>query len=1033
MKKLISLLLTLAMVLSLAVPALAAEPAVTGNQSGEVSGTYNPTVAITGVSLIVDGTEHTEGLVTLNAESTVELKVYGTNLQYGSHTQMIMYEPQGTVSMNMAYGWVVSSDGTWATVSRDIINFSNITDQHTIQYSNNGEEDWLDSKVSVIYDSSKDAAINGLSVTVDGVPYTSGNVTVYSDSEVTVTVKGTNLDNANTNHAVKITPDITTFIKNWTKTETTVTMTFVAAQLSGTDSFQLQYCNDWITDETWQDTGIYLTYNEGTKPVPSYVTFNAMLKAVDSQGSEVTGVAGYLDGNRVMYSTQGTYLDTSTGTHTIGEFTVSTEGYKTPADIILTVTDDGNGNGILTTESTHASITTETIDGQTVYVITVTLEEIAEPQAKWGTSVDNLTGSGTLAEAIAAAEADSGITYIQLQSDVTTENGYDISSGVFTLDLNGKTLSSAAYTLTVRYSGTMVTLTDSATGGAVTSTGEGYAAVSPVSNGKVVFNGGSYSGEDAINFMEGGIAEIHGGTFTGTYGYAVNVAVDSTLSIAGGTFSGPWASVTTSGTTTITGGTFTAGSEGHITYMSGTLDLSGYDTEKLNGLTLSQWTGAELTVSDKNIKLPAGYVFKDSAGNTVTTLTHETVYTIAPEATVPTYTIKTSGEGGTVTADKAASAEGETVTLTVTPNENYVLYALSAYEPDNGANTVELTPGTAANTYTFLMPAHDVSVFVDFTKDGKAREDLYFNNNGNAAWTNVAAAFYTESGHYINSVNLVLAENGIYTLPKDVEIPNLAYQVYFSIGTAITATAEIPTGENNMFTLGTATNESGHYEGTWSKHTPSQPPEEVTSAEITWGSMRFTYSDEQVTLPDGTTGDKGWSTEGSDKAGTVTVANTGTTAVTVSAIYTPETAYAEITGTLGEEKTLAAAESGTFTLTLTGKPNKVLNGEKIGTVTISINPVAAPAAFTFTIDGTEYTAMTGMTWGEWLDSEYNTSASNGSDLYVAWDEEQNDKMHIYYTTIDYKYTVSRDGTYAGRVFTTDTIKDMNYTSYAYFI
>lgn len=27
---------------------------------------------------------------------------------------------------------------------------------------------------------------------------------------------------------------------------------------------------------------------------------------------------------------------------------------------------------------------------------------------------------------------------------------------------------------------------------------------------------------------------------------------------------------------------------------------------------------------------------------------------------------------------------------------------------------------------------------------------------------------------------------------------------------------------------------------------------------------------------------------------------------------------------------------------------------------------------TFTIDGTTYQAMNGMTWGEWVDSEYNT-------------------------------------------------------------
>ena len=933
MKKFISLLLTLAMVLSLAVPALAAEPAVTGNQSGEVSGTYNPTVAITGVSLIVDGTEHTEGLVTLNAESSVKLKVYGTNLQYGSGAQKIRYVPQGSVSMTNAHGWEVSPDGTWATYPLVASEFCHVTAQYTIRYSNNNEQNWLDSKVSVIYDSSKDAAITGVSVTVDGVPYTSGNVTVYSDSEVTVTVTGTNLDNANENHAVKITPDITAYIQDWTKTETTATVTIVTAQLSGVDSFQLQYCNDWITAETWQDTGIYLTYNEGTKPVPTNVTFNAMLKAVDSQGSEVTGVAGYLDGNRVMISTHRTYPDTFTGTHTIGEFVVNTEGYKTPADIVLTVTDDGNGNGILTTESTHASITTETIDGQTVYVITVTLEEIAEPQAKWGTSVDNLTESGTLDEAIAAAAGDSGITYIQLQSDVTTDNSYLIESGVFTLDLNGKTLSSAASALHVSDAGTVVTLTDTAAGGKVTA-GEGGVAVFAGSSGKVVINGGSYSGSYSLSVRSGGIAEIKAGTFTlySRIGRTIFVDDTSSLTITGGTFTAGFSSLYTKGTTTITGGTFTSGSEGHITYMAGTLDLSGYDTEKLNGLTLSQLTGADLTVSDENIKLPAGYVFQDSEGTTVTTLAHETVYTIAAEATVPTYVIETSGEGGTVTADKAAAAEGETVTVTVTPNENYVLFDMSAYEPNNGDNTVELTPGTAANTYTFLMPAHDVSIFGDFTKDGKAREDLYFNNNGNAAWTNVAAVFYTNSDHYIDRVNLVLAENGIYTLPKDVEIPNLAYRVYFSIGTAMTAKAEIPTGENNMFTLGTATNESGHYEGTWSKYTPSQPPEEVASAEITWGSMAFTYTD-------GENGAEGaWSVDGTaEDAGTVTVTNTGTASITASAAYTSATNYEEIDGTLGDAKTLAAGEKGTFTLTLTGKPGKSIPADtKIGTVTVTI-------------------------------------------------------------------------------------------------
>ena len=330
MKKLTSLLLAFAMLFSLTMPAMAAD--ISGNTSGNVSGTYNPTVTITGVSLIVDGVEHKEGLVTLTAANSVELKVYGANLQYGSDTQMILYEPQGSMSMSNAYGWEVSPDGTWATVSRDIIDFSKITAQHTLKYSNNDGSEWLDSNVFVIYDSSEDAAITGVSITVDGVPYTSGNVTVYSDSEVTVTVTGSKLTNATQNHLVNLRGNVDCLVSGMTVSDdgTRATLGRNGNWFAGCENFEIRYCSDWTTDRTWQNTGIFVTYNEGTKPVPTYVTFIARLKAVDSQGSEVTGVTGYLDGNRIMNSTHGTYPDTSTGTHTIGEFTVSTEGYKLP-------------------------------------------------------------------------------------------------------------------------------------------------------------------------------------------------------------------------------------------------------------------------------------------------------------------------------------------------------------------------------------------------------------------------------------------------------------------------------------------------------------------------------------------------------------------------------------------------------------------------------------------------------------------------------------------------------------------------------
>jgi hypothetical protein len=101
-------------------------------------------------------------------------------------------------------------------------------------------------------------------------------------------------------------------------------------------------------------------------------------------------------------------------------------------------------------------------------------QDIAE--AKWGTSASELPNSGTLAEAISAAGVEgSTVKYIQLQKDLNKEDAVTIEQGVFTLDLNGQTISSSDnYTLNIREKEveegeesqeTQVTLTDSSTEG----------------------------------------------------------------------------------------------------------------------------------------------------------------------------------------------------------------------------------------------------------------------------------------------------------------------------------------------------------------------------------------------------------------------------------------------------------------------------------------------------------------------------------------------------------------------------------------
>lgn len=63
---------------------------------------------------------------------------------------------------------------------------------------------------------------------------------------------------------------------------------------------------------------------------------------------------------------------------------------------------------------------------------------------------------------------------------------------------------------------------------------------------------------------------------------------------------------------------------------------------------------------------------------------------------------------GTVTADKATAAEGETVTLTVTPAEGYRLGSLTATDANGAAITV--------TNNTFAMPASNVTVAAAFEK-----------------------------------------------------------------------------------------------------------------------------------------------------------------------------------------------------------------------------------------------------------------------------------------------------------------------------
>ena len=77
---------------------------------------------------------------------------------------------------------------------------------------------------------------------------------------------------------------------------------------------------------------------------------------------------------------------------------------------------------------------------------------------------------------------------------------------------------------------------------------------------------------------------------------------------------------------------------------------------------------------------------------------------------VPKYEIYAYGSHGTVAADKEEAAEGETVTLTVTPDEGYEFGYFEALETENyEVVSVDFTD-LGNNQYSFVMPAHGVDI-----------------------------------------------------------------------------------------------------------------------------------------------------------------------------------------------------------------------------------------------------------------------------------------------------------------------------------
>ena len=101
------------------------------------------------------------------------------------------------------------------------------------------------------------------------------------------------------------------------------------------------------------------------------------------------------------------------------------------------------------------------------------------------------------------------------------------------------------------------------------------------------------------------------------------------------------------------------------------------------------------------------------------------------------------GEGGSVTADSKRAARGDTIVLTVSPDEGYVLEQLTV---KNESGTELKLTDMGDGKFSFTMPAGDVSVLASFVKEQAQEAVLPFTDVEEGAWYYDAVAYIYDKG-----------------------------------------------------------------------------------------------------------------------------------------------------------------------------------------------------------------------------------------------------------------------------------------------
>ena len=271
-----------------------------------ISVSAEDTATVTGLALIVDGVEYTSGVVRVNATSNIVLKAYGVNLNNVSwQKHKIEYKYGNAVSMGPLYSWTTSDDGTTSTKTIAASSFSNVSTPFTLKFTNDGNL-YVDSTVSIVYSNDANAEIDSISLTVDGKEYTSGNVIIYSDSKVSVNVKGVNLQNIPQYGVVKYASNSYIYIREMSLYDN---CTLASCELSGSEfvsssDFELQYMKDAMNEREWRRTDIYIVYDDSTSPSNGAEIFGTYVNlGGDIEMNYVVRIASSIDADDVTLKT----------------------------------------------------------------------------------------------------------------------------------------------------------------------------------------------------------------------------------------------------------------------------------------------------------------------------------------------------------------------------------------------------------------------------------------------------------------------------------------------------------------------------------------------------------------------------------------------------------------------------------------------------------------------------------------------------------------------------------------------------------